>query len=48
MSPDFERLKQYYNKKWASEAQLQLYVKFGLITADEYELITGKEFPVVK
>lgn len=45
MSPDFDRLKMYYTKRWASDAQLQMYVKFGMITDEEYTLITGKVLP---
>lgn len=40
---DYERLKYYYEKKWAKEPQLRLYVRFGVITAEEYKLITGQE-----
>ncbi|MEF2964921.1 XkdX family protein [Paenibacillus sp. M1] len=38
---DFERLKYYYEKKWAKEGQLRQYVSFGVITPEEFELITG-------
>ncbi|RCX22603.1 XkdX-like protein [Fontibacillus phaseoli] len=38
---DFERLKYYYEKKWAKEPQLRQYVSFGVITPGEFELITG-------
>jgi len=38
---DFERIKLYYEKGWATKAQLQKYVQFEKITAEEYEMITG-------
>ena len=41
MSKDFERLNDFYQKKWATKTQLQKYVQFGVITAEEYEMITG-------
>ncbi|MNW52004.1 hypothetical protein D3C74_295050 [compost metagenome] len=34
----------FYARKWETETQLQLYVKLGEITADEYKTITGKEY----
>lgn len=46
MSPDYARIKSYYDKKWATKAQLQQYVSFGKITKDEYKLITGEDYPV--
>lgn len=39
---DYERLLYYYSKGWATEAQLRLYVKYGVITPAEFTLITGK------
>lgn len=41
---DFERLKYYYEKKWAQKPQLRQYVGFGVITTGEYEAITGEVF----
>lgn len=38
---DFERLKYYYEKKWAKEPQLRQYVSFGVISPEDFELITG-------
>lgn len=35
----------FYARKWETETQLQLYVKLGEITADEYQTITKKEYP---
>ncbi len=33
---DFERIELYYEKGWATKAQVARYVYFGKITADEY------------
>jgi len=42
---DFERIKMYYGKGWATKAQVGKYVYFGKITPAEYYSITGdKEF----
>ncbi|AWB45267.1 XkdX family protein [Paenibacillus sp. CAA11] len=41
---DFERLKYYFEKKWAKEPQLKLYVKFEVITPEEYKKITSEEY----
>ncbi|RAR41936.1 XkdX family protein [Paenibacillus sp. MDMC362] len=41
---DFERLKYYYEKKWAQKPQLRQYVAFGVITSKEYEVITGEAY----
>ncbi|AVV56753.1 XkdX family protein [Paenibacillus glucanolyticus] len=41
---DFERLKYYYEKKWAQKPQLRLYVSFGVITPEEFEVITGEVY----
>lgn len=41
---DFERLSIYYEKGWANESQLQQYVKYDVITAEEYEAITGEPY----
>lgn len=38
---DFERLKYYYEKKWAKEPQLRQYVSFGVISPEDFQLITG-------
>lgn len=43
---DFERIKLYYDKKWATKDQLVKYVEFGKITKEEYETITGESFPI--
>lgn len=37
---DFERLSYYFEKKWAKEPQLRQYVSFGVITPEEFTLIT--------
>jgi len=42
---DFDRLKKYYENKWATKEQLQKYVQFAVITADQYEQITGDIYP---
>ncbi|MEK4116586.1 XkdX family protein [Paenibacillus sp. FSL W8-0919] len=41
---DFERLKYYYEKRWAQKPQLRQYVAFGVITPEEYKAITGEAF----
>ncbi|GIN38375.1 XkdX family protein [Heyndrickxia oleronia] len=41
---DFERVKLYYEKKWASVEQVGKYVEFEKITPEEYKLITGLEY----
>ncbi|WP_433922814.1 XkdX family protein [Paenibacillus taichungensis] len=41
---DFERLQYYYEKKWAKERHLRQYVSFGVITPDEFELITSQNY----
>jgi len=41
---DFERLSYYYEKKWAREAQLRQYVAFGVITPEEFTLITDIQY----
>lgn len=41
---DFERLKYYYEKKWAKESQLRQYVSFGVISPEDFELITGSAY----
>ncbi|MCU6797991.1 XkdX family protein [Paenibacillus sp. WQ 127069] len=47
MSEDFERLKSYFEKKWATKAQLKKYVQFGKISPEEYETITGEPYEVI-
>ncbi|MWV44576.1 XkdX family protein [Paenibacillus sp. HJL G12] len=41
---DFERLKYYFEKKWANDLQLKQYVDFKVITQEEYKLITDREY----
>lgn len=41
---DFERLCYYYEKGWAKELQLRLYVGFGVITPEQFEEITGSAY----
>jgi len=38
---DFERIKMYYDKGWATKAQVARYVSFGKITPAQYLEITG-------
>ncbi len=38
---DFERIKMYYDKGWATKVQVAKYVGFNKITHAEYYLITG-------
>lgn len=39
---DFERVKFYYEKGWADKNKVKLYVQYGVITTEEYELIVGE------
>lgn len=41
---DFERVKYYYEQGWATKAQVRQYVEFGVITPEEYKLITGEDY----
>ncbi|WP_438347287.1 XkdX family protein [Paenibacillus sp. FA6] len=41
---DFDRLKYYFQKKWAEEPQLRQYVAFGVITPEEFTLITDIQY----
>lgn len=41
---DFERIKYFYDKGWANKTQVGMYVKFGVITPEEYELIIGEPY----
>lgn len=43
MSPMFEVLKTRYEKNFVRKDQLQKYVAFGKITAEEYKQITGED-----
>jgi len=38
---DFERVKFYYTKKWATKEQVGMYCFYKVITHAEYYLITG-------
>lgn len=41
---NYERIAYYYGKGWASLTQMQQYVVYGVITAVEYETITGQAY----
>ena len=41
---NFDRVKMYYDKGWATKAQVGQYVGYGVITAEEYETITGETY----
>ncbi|MCO1599747.1 XkdX family protein [Desulfosporosinus nitroreducens] len=41
---DFERIKMYYEKSWATKAQVGKYVNFGKITSEQYQEITGDTY----
>lgn len=43
---EFERIKYFYDKGWATKAQVAQYVVYGVITPEEYQLITGDEYGV--
>lgn len=40
----FERVKYYFDKGWASTDKVRLYVQYGVITAVEFETITGEVY----
>ncbi len=44
-SPRYEDLKKRYEKNFVRKDQLQKYVEFGKITAEEYKEITGEDLP---
>lgn len=41
---DFERIEMYYDKGWATKAQVGKYVYFGKITSVQYQEITGDAY----
>lgn len=41
---DFDRIKYYYDKGWATKAQVKQYVVYGKITPEQYTLITGDPY----
>ncbi|WP_276358454.1 XkdX family protein [Cohnella caldifontis] len=41
---DFERVQYYYQKGWAKLPQLLQYVRFGVITTEHYNEITGLDY----
>lgn len=41
---EFEKVKYYYDKGWASKQQVGMYVFYGKITPEEYETITGDDY----
>lgn len=41
---DFERIKYYYDKGWATIDQLKRYVVYEKITPAEFEQITGQVY----
>lgn len=44
MSPDYEKWKARYDKRWATKAQLRMLVTLEVLTPEEYETITGDVF----
>ncbi len=42
---DFEKWNGRYKKHWCTKEQLQMLVTLGVLTTEEYELITGEEYP---
>lgn len=40
----YEILKERYEKEWCRKDQLKQYVGLGVITAEEYEEITGEAY----
>lgn len=43
---DFDRIKMYYDKEWATKAQVAQYVGYNKITAEQYQQITGEAYTV--
>ncbi|MDP5274360.1 XkdX family protein [Chengkuizengella axinellae] len=41
---NFERVKMYFEKGWATIQQVKLYVQFERITETEFLEITGEEY----
>ncbi|MCC5911304.1 MAG: XkdX family protein [Clostridiaceae bacterium] len=41
---DFEKWDDRYRKKWCNKGQLQRLVVLGVLTAEDYENITGEEY----
>lgn len=39
---NFERIKYYYDKGWATITQLRQYVQYNVISPEEFEEITGE------
>lgn len=39
-----EKWAYFYSRGWATKAQLQQVVSFGVLTAAEYETITGEPY----
>ena len=44
MSPDFEKWKERYRKRWATKAQLRTLVTLEVLTPEEYETITSEVY----
>ena len=42
-SPMYDTLKTRYQKNFVRKDQLQKYMEFGKITAEEYKVITGED-----
>lgn len=42
---NLEKWKNYYDKGWASKDQLKIVVSLEGLTAEEYQTITGEEYP---
>ncbi|MBD0381276.1 XkdX family protein [Paenibacillus sedimenti] len=41
---DFERIKMYFDRKWANVAQIRQYVSFGKITPEQFTEITNEVY----
>ena len=41
---NFERVKYYFEKGWATVAQVQTYVQYNVINGEEFEQITGEPY----
>lgn len=43
---NFERIKYYFDKGWATVTQLRQYVQYGVISQEEFETITGESYEI--
>ncbi|WP_018306359.1 XkdX family protein [Desulfitobacterium hafniense] len=41
---NFERIKYYFDKGWATVTQLRMYVQYGVISPEEFDTIAGEPY----